>query len=416
MRIFSDARGDGHSPRLVILSEYVDAAQNSTGYYWSKIIQGLAAEFDQLCVICPQSSYRRVVGGDPRVAYFPFKDRTYDKNKLASRLFGQFRQTLRFAKQLIVHVRRGDAVFSGTNPSLSLLLVASIKRIIGFRWVLLVHDVFPENLLAAQVIRKKGPLYMILSVLFNRAYSSPDTVIAIGRDMLGLLMDKTGNRSRVIYIPNWVDPADVTPMARDSGNLFAASEWKDKVVFQFFGNFGRVQGLANLLSALAHVRSTEAAFIFIGSGSEDKLVSRFIAQYPQLNIIRVPQLSFADNNLGLSACDVAIVSLDKGMKGLAVPSKAYFSLAADKPLLVVSDKDSELHRLVSEERMIGWFCECENPTALAKSIDDICNLNLSEFRGKPRSVLIEKYGYIDAIKRYSQCIHEVLDSPTRRRA
>jgi glycosyltransferase involved in cell wall biosynthesis len=393
--------------RLIILAQYVDAAENSTGYYWSKIIRGMAREFDQVCVICPESSFRRVADPPERVVYLPFKDGGFNKNKLGLRLLGQSIQSLHIARALLSKVRRGDAVFTGTNPALSIYFISLVKRFRAFRWALLVHDVFPENLISAGVVGKRGILYRILKRSFDRAYRSPDVLIAIGRDMRELLAQKTGNNANVVFVPNWVDPADVAPKPRDSSGLLAGRGWKDRVVFQFFGNLGRVQGVENMLNALGLVKSARASFIFIGSGARSGVIARFIAEHPHLEVALVPGLPFADNNAGLSACDVAIVSLGSGMKGLAVPSKAYFSLAADKPLLVVSEEGSELHLLLEEEESIGWFCRCEDPVALAGMIDAICDLDLGKLAGKPRRVAVEKFGSAAAIGQYARFIREM---------
>jgi glycosyltransferase involved in cell wall biosynthesis len=402
--------------RLVLLSEFVDGVQNSTGYYWSKIIDGLAAEFEDICVICPRSSYLKVAAAAANVVYVTFPDRVFDKNMLASRLAGQLSLTFHFCKALLAHAGGEDVVFSGTNPALSLLFTAIIKRIRGFKWMILVHDVFPENLVAADIVRRKSLSFWILKWLFDRAYLSADTLIAIGRDMLELLREKTGAQRRVVYIPNWVDPIDVLAHPRGMSPLFEGRAWQDKVVFQYFGNFGRVQGLPNLLQALRCVKNPRAAFIFIGSGALGSAISRFIVENPSIDLICSPALAIADTNIGLSACDVAIVPLAKGVKGLAVPSKAYFSLAADKPILVVSDEGSELHQLVSEEVSIGWFCKPESPVALAELIDAICDMRLDSFRGKSRAVLLAKYSYANSVRQYSQCVMQLGLLPDRRRA
>ena len=99
-------------------------------------------------------------------------------------------------------------------------------------------------------------------------------------------------------------------------------------------------------------------------------------------------------------------SLSKGMNGLGVPSKAYFSLAADKPLLVISDFGSEIGRLV-EENDLGWWCKPSDPYALSIIIDYICSLDLTSYTGRPRSVFIEKYSDIIALEKYSSIVNKL---------
>ncbi len=42
-------------------------------------------------------------------------------------------------------VKKDSIVFTGTTPILLLFVLFIIKKFLNFRWILLVHDVFPEN-------------------------------------------------------------------------------------------------------------------------------------------------------------------------------------------------------------------------------------------------------------------------------
>jgi glycosyltransferase involved in cell wall biosynthesis len=396
------------SPNVFIVSEFVDNTQNSTGYYWSKIVDGLSEKFSKICVITSKSSHDKVVSPSALVTYILIKDIKYNKN-LSSRLFGQVAQSLYFTKAIIQNVSRGDVIFSGTNPALLVLLISILKAIKGFKWIILVHDVFPENLVAAKIIHKKNIFYRLVKYFFDKAYSSADTLIAIGRDMLDLLAKKTKAQNKIEYVANWVDLKDVIPLAQDSSELICKPGVDDKVIFQFFGNLGRLQDIDNLLNAILLVNNKKASFVFIGSGSEESLILDFVKNNPTKNIAHIPGIPFCQNNIALSSCDISIVSVTKGMNGLGVPSKAYFSLAADKPLLVIADKDSELSRLISEEAYTGWLCEPGNPEKLASLIDYICNDITLTSLGRCRAIVTKSYEYQDAIKKYSKLISELLN-------
>jgi len=69
----------------------------------------------------------------------------------------------------------------------------------------------------------------------------------------------------------------------------------------------------------------------------------------------------------LNACDIALVSLVNGMKGISVPSRIYNILAAGKPIIAITEPSTEL-ALVVEEENIGWIVPPHNPEALVKVI------------------------------------------------
>ncbi|MNV31009.1 hypothetical protein D3C71_1222980 [compost metagenome] len=100
---------------------------------------------------------------------------------------------------------------------------------------------------------------------------------------------------------------------------------------------------------------------------------------------------------------MALISLEPGTFGLGVPSKAYFSMAADRPILAVMDARSEIS-LVVEENDIGWSCDAENPEKIAKTIDHICGMDLSIYEGRSKSVLQEKYSDAVALAKLSGLI------------
>jgi len=271
-----------------------------------------------------------------------------------------------------------------------LLLIYILRKAHCFRWVVLVHDVFPENLVAAKIIRRSNLIYKITKFVFDRVYALADRMIVIGRDMKCLMKTKTRDQVKIEYIPNWAPLSDIKLIPRESSIYIGNLNWEGKIVFQFFGNLGRVQGIPNLLQAIKLVKSKNAAFIFMGTGVMSEYLKEFISTYESSNIVYLGGIDPSNKSEALSACDVAIISLSKEMKGLGVPSKAYFSMAADKALLVISDDGSELDRVV-EEYSIGWSCESGDSKALARQIDDICISGIPIKKGQVRSIFKDNF-------------------------
>ena len=205
---------------------------------------------------------------------------------------------------------------------------------------------------------------------------------------------KVKDVEKVVFVPNWADETEVFPLPRCEAPFINELGWEDKVVFQFFGNIGRLQGIENILESIALVEDARAAFIFIGDGALVSKVNDFVRRNPGRNVAYVGSLPLKDKNQGLAACDVALITLEAGMLGLGVPSKAYFSLAADKPLLAVMDDNAEISRVVREES-VGWQCKPADARALAELITAICDVDLASYRG--RSLATFREGYSEAL-------------------
>jgi glycosyltransferase involved in cell wall biosynthesis len=255
--------------------------------------------------------------------------------------------------------RRGDDVFMPTNPAFLLLVVGWIARWKRLRLFILVHDVFPENAVAAGLLQKGSILLTILRNLFNRAYSMCDTLIVIGRDMEQVIRQKLKHQKAqpfITVIENWSDIEDIVVLDNANNNLREELEISNKIVFGYTGNLGRVQGLMSLLDVIHCVKNTSLHTLFIGGGAMKPEMQHYIADNGITNVSMIGQMPRTEQNNFLSACDVGIVTLADNMLGLGVPSKSYNIMAAGRPILYIGNKTSEIALMISEAGN-GWIFE-----------------------------------------------------------
>ena len=387
---------------LYIASQYIHSDQNTTGVYFSTIIKHFQNLYPLLDVIDSEPLF---TFGLKEEAYF---SNTSTKNKLTTRIFSQIMIAFRMLIKIIRRLRKGDVLVTGTNPTFLLPLIAILVKVIRFKWCLILHDVFPDNALAARILKEKSILYRIIDYVFTWTYRSSDKLIVIGRDMTDIASKKGVADENIILIPNWASPEEVIHTTKNESSLIKNLKWEDKIVFQFFGNIGRLQGIEYILDAIALTKNTNLAFLFIGGGAAVDNVKNFIANNSDRTVHYHGPLPLEMKNIGLASCDVALVSLESGMTGLGVPSKSYFSMAADRPILAIMDKDAEISRVVLEEG-IGWHTGTQDAAALALLMDSISNDDILALKGKPRKVLIEKYSEECAMHKYVDCITQLLD-------
>lgn len=378
--------------KVIVVSEFILPEQNSTGYFWHKIIQKMAqsAITDHISVIAPTDEQYIPDHFDKKVELNLFDSPTYNKNSLISRVWGQIKQTHAFYKKIKGNLDRNIQVVSGTNPLFLMVLIAILKIFKPFKWCLLVHDVFPQNLVPAGILKKKSFFFKILNSIFNRVYAQADHIIVIGRDMEMVLRQKNYKKD-ITVIPNWVDFKEIELRNKNDSELIKQLNWENDIVFQFFGNIGRVQGIDHLVQAIQLVKHPQAKFLFIGGGSAVELVKSHIENNKKLNnVAYINELPSSQRSLGLSSCDIAIVTLADGMFGLGVPSKAYFSMAANRPILAIMDENAEVASMVKEHQ-IGWVDASNSPQQLAQLIDRICDKEKTSKMISPRTILEEHY-------------------------
>lgn len=384
--------------KIIVISEFILPEQNSTGYFWHKIIQKIAqsAITDNLSVVAPVDSQLNSNHFEKDVVLNLFNSPNYNKSSLISRIWGQIKQTYLFYKNTKGNLDAETKVVSGTNPLFLMVLMAILKIFKPFKWYLLVHDVFPQNLVPAGILKKKSIIFKFLNSIFNIVYMQADHIIVIGRDMEKVLREKK-YKKEITVIPNWVDFGEIELLDKNNSPFIKKLNWENDVVFQFFGNIGRVQGIDHLLQAIQLVKNPQAKFLFIGGGSAVDLVNNYINSNQNVNnnIAYIGELSSSQRSLGLSSCDIAIVTLAEGMFGLGVPSKAYFSMAANRPILAIMDKDAEVACMVKEYH-IGWVESSNQAQQLALLIDEICENKLVTNMVSSRTTL-EKYYHQDIL-------------------
>lgn len=330
---------------LWIVTELFPPDETSTAYILGEIANAFVNKY-QVKVICGPEIYDKrkpldkdnIFRIDPNIEVLRVSGVDGDKNTTKGKSLSFLMMSYRLLKQAKERIQKDDKVLMVTNPAPLVLLMSRLKRKIGFELNILVHDVFPENTIPAGI---KLPAYGCFKRLFDKAYSQADRLIVLGRDMKAVMQDKissfSGN-SEIAIIENWADIDGIQPRPFPDG----------KIVLEYAGNIGRVQGLNRVIEQLPD----GVEFHLYGTGAmEQKL-----REMKQPNVFFHGPYFRSQQNEVLAACDIAVVTLQEGMYGLGVPSKTYNILASGRPVMFLGPKESEIDLLVREKGIgyCGW--------------------------------------------------------------
>lgn len=337
---------DIHNKILWIVTELFPPDETSTSYILGQIANAMAKKY-QVKIICGPEIYdkRKKLDEnnhfclDKSIEVFRANGADLDKNTTKGKALSFLLMSKRMISLVKQHVRKNDKVLMVTNPAPLVVLMSRLKKKVGFELNILVHDVFPENTKPAGL---KLPLYGMIKHVFDKAYSRADQLIAIGRDMKDVLEKKVLNSSenipKITIIENWADINGIKSQSMPQG----------KIVLEYAGNIGRVQGLDKVIEQLPE----SVDFHIYGTGSMEETLKKM--NHPRV-FFHGPYFRSQQNEV-LSACHIALVTLQDGMYGLGVPSKTYNILASGRPILFFGPKNSEIDLLVREERIgyCGW--------------------------------------------------------------
>ena len=346
--------------RLWVLSELYHPEETSTGYLVTRIVEGLATDFD-VRVLCSRPTYASrglsapgtEVRNGVRIRRCP--STTLDRTVRVYRLLNVLTITASLWAVAVASVRRGDYLLVVTNPPLLPFVAVTVTRLRGASLLLLVHDVYPDVLTASGLMARTGFLARRSRRLSQWLYRSARRTIVLGQDMKRLVETVMGvSGDSIAIIPNWADADAIQPTKRTENALLVELGLIDKFVVQYAGNMGYTHGLECLVHAMEKLRSDEDVFfLFIGSGVKKAWLEAKVRELELPNAHILGNRPRSDQPNFLNACDIAIITFVAGMAGVSVPSRMYNILAAGKAIIAVADDDSELAGVVRHERL-GW--------------------------------------------------------------
>ena len=342
-----------------ILSELYHPEETSTGWIMTGIAEGLAVRFD-VKVLCGQPTYSargtRAPAVEVRhgVEIRRCASSTFDKDRLALRALNAVSLSASIFTHALARLRRGDLVLVVTNPPALPFLAAAASWARGARCLLLIHDVYPEALVAAGLIRRDGWAERLLSRLTRCLYRRMTRVITLGRDMSALVAAKCPEAAdRIVPITNWADAELVRPCARSDNAMLRELGLTGAFVLQWAGNMGRTHALEAVVAAAERCRDRGVHFLFAGDGAKKPWLELEVARRRLANVTIIPNQPRASSELFLNACDAAVLAAVPGMVGVSVPSRMYNILASGKPMIAMMDPSTEVARVIEEEG-VGW--------------------------------------------------------------
>ncbi len=388
---------------LWIISELFPPDETSTAFILGEIANVMAKRYNVKVISGPEI-YDKRKNKDSKNSFKLDKSieiiRVGGSNRDKNRFLGKAIRFIVISKQLYQtakkNIQEGDKVLLVTNPAPIVPLISKIRKKKEFELNILVHDVFPENLLPAGIKLPKL-FYNFLKKIFDKAYSRADKLIAIGRDMRRILNDKVirfNNNPNISIIENWADldivsPVDFTPDT-------------NKIIIEYAGNIGRVQGLQSMIEEIEIANNKNLEFHLWGTGAEENNLKAFTSSHQMKNVIFHGAYRRAEQVKVLNSCHLALVTLSEGMYGLGVPSKTYNIMAAGKAILFIGDKESEIGLLV-KEKGIGYIFEPTEKESIINFLKSLSVERIPEFKEigiRAREVAEKEYSKETILDKY----------------
>ncbi len=394
--------------RLLVLNQYYAPGFEATAYLLSQLCAALAEDFDVTVVTgklaVPHAGPGRTSLNGVEVVRV--RSTAFDRSNLPLRALN-YMTYLGASLWAGMRARKPAVVLCMTDPP----VIADVALLVArrFRVPLMVvsQDVFPE--IAVELKRLKSRfLVETLRALIRLYLRRADRIVAIGDTMRRRLVEKGAPPERITVIPNWVDTAAITPAAKNN-DWSRKHDLADRFVVMHSGNVGHAQNLDALVRATTLLRDLDDLVVaIIGGGARHaalvELAERLEADHVEFLGYQPRELL----SLSLSAADLHVVGLARGLSGYVVPSRLYGVLAAGRPVIVAADPDSETSRVVRQEGC-GVVVPPGRPELLAETIRAAYDgdLDLAEMGRRGREYVVREADRTVAFDRYRKVLGEL---------
>ena len=303
--------------------------------------------------------------GKPRV--IAIKNRMAGKAALVRRGLSELLFAARTFFALLRELRAGDVVVTVTAPFMLPYAVAAAARCKGARSALIMHDLFPDVLVMAEILKPGSFVTRTMRAANSLMFRALNAVITIGRDAERPLLSYSGmTRNKIRFIPNWATlvPA-ARPLAQDNPFRKALSA---RFIVGLSGNLGFTHDPDIVFEAARLLKDEpDIHFLLSGWGIGFERLKQLQAEANLPNVSFVARVADAELEAFLAAANLWIIPYRKDVAGVSVPSRFYNLLAVGRPVALVSEPEAEA-ALTVVENGLGWVVTPGRADQLADAI------------------------------------------------
>lgn len=346
--------------KLVLVSEFFYPYKTST----QKILTELAEDFVEygleVDVLTTKNAYREQKQQLKKHEVYKGINikRIFSTERDRDSKVGRLLNYITFTSSVFVNLlfkKDYDKVLFVSNPPLVPFIGYLVRKLRGKEYIYLVHDIYPDVAEKLGVIKKGSFISKIMNYMNGKIYKNAEKIIALGKDMKQVIVNKGIDESKIEIITNWAD-SRVNFEKEVESSFYNKHNMNDKFNIVYTGNISRVHSIDTIIDVAKKLKNNkDIQFTFVGDGNRKKYIEDLKRNEDLINVQLKNYMFGKEYNNLLNCADVFISTLQEGVEGLGVPSKTYTYMSVGKPLIAIMSKDSEIGSLVSENNLGKQF-------------------------------------------------------------
>lgn len=232
-----------------------------------------------------------------------------------------------------------------SNPPILPWLGWLLNKFRGQKYGLIIHDLYPNVLVNLRGISDSHLIVRLWRFLNRCAFARASMISTLGEQMAFHISEQMSRSSelQIHVVPPWVDANFIRPMPKEDNWFAKKYDQLNHLTVMYSGNMGLGHDIETMLEAAKQLREfPQIHFMFIGDGPKWQFVAQWLEDADVSNVTLLPWQPLETLPFSLSAADVALISIEPGIEGLMIPSKAIYALAAGSVPIVLTHDSSEL--------------------------------------------------------------------------
>jgi len=288
-----------------------------------------------------------------------------------------------------------DVIIYSTPPITFYKVINFIKKRDQAYSYLLLKDIFPQNAVDMQMMKKNGILHKIFVKREKMLYAISDTIGCMSdanRDFI-IKHNPDVNPKKVEVNPNSIKPVFFSQNMEEKNSIRLKYKLPtDKKIFIYGGNLGKPQGVDFLLETIILAEDKNIFFLIVGSGTEYGRIQKWFSERRPLNALLLAGLPKQEYDFILNSCDVGMIFLHNNFTIPNFPSRLLSYLEMKIPVLAATDLNTDIGNVI-EDNKCGYKVISGDANGMLRAIENILcsDTNFNQMKENAWDLLQKEY-------------------------
>lgn len=290
-----------------------------------------------------------------------------------------------------------DLILYSTPPITFGKIISHVKQRDKSYTYLLLKDIFPQNAVDMEMMKKGGFLHRYFTKKEKQLYAISDTIGCMSPANVDFILKHNPeiDRIKLEVNPNTIEP--VVFNYSEEQKIITRNKYQlpvDKKIFVYGGNLGKPQGIDFLIETIERTNLEHAFFLIIGDGTEFPKIQKIFSDNKIKNSKLIQKLPKKEYDQLLAACDIGLIFLDKKFTIPNFPSRLLSYLEMKMPILAATDPNTDIGNIIENEGC-GYKVAAGNQDEMQAALQKLINEDNLEIMGNKAKQLLQKEYVVD---------------------